>query len=180
MPGKPLTIFAAALLAGPLFTAQAQAQDGLGQPPIPTEQELRPTIPDVTLPVDLSVASIGAPNCVAVGETIGRRLDIMIENTGPGSVSQNFSIGVYLSPEPAIPGFNTLLDGGREFMNGIGGQSTKQVDVADVMSIPANYSTGPAYLGVIVDELDDVTETDENNNTLTVPIEIAASSQGCP
>lgn len=179
MTGKTLTTLAATLIAAPLLTVHA---DGQLPPPDPQPtgvEQLNPVMPNLVLP-DLTVATFNAPACATQGQKIGPQLQAEVRNIGHADVTENFPVGFYLSPEPVIAGFNTLLDGGREHVDEIAIQQTKPVDIAAVMSIPTSYPTGSAYIGVKVDEFDTIAETDETNNTMTVPIQINSTAQGCP
>lgn len=174
MPGKTFTTLAAALMAGPLLAAPASSQI-----PPQNPQPIVPDIPDIIL-VDLTVTSFNAPGCAAVGEAVGPQLEAVVRNTGTNDVNDDVPVGFYLSPEPVIAGFNTLLDGGREHLRGIDGLESKSVDISPGMAIPASYAIGQAHIGVKVDEFDAVAEADETNNTATVPIQIVAAPQDCP
>ena len=45
------------------------------------------------------------------------------------------------------------------------------------MSVPANYPPGAAYLGMFVDEFNQVPgECKENNNTIAIPVEVVPGS----
>lgn len=178
MPGK-ISILAAAALAAPLLTGPVAAQLSPPDPIEIDEDAIDTAIPNLVLP-DLIVETFNAPGCAVQGEQIGPRLQAEVRNVGGADVTDNFPVGFYLSPEPVIAGFNTLLDGGREFVDEIASQQSKPVDIAPVMSIPASYPTGTAHIGVMVDEFDAIAESDEDNNTATRPIEIRTAAQGCP
>lgn len=180
MPSSTVTTLAAALMAAPLLTAQAAGQ--LPPPPDPQPtglEDLDPVMPNIVLP-DLTVETFNAPGCATQGQAIGPQLEAKVRNIGAVDLNEDISVGFYLSPEPVIAGFNTLLDGGREHVAGLDSGESKPVDLAPSMSIPTSYPTGPAHIGVKVDDWDNVAETDETNNTMTVPIQINSTAQTCP
>jgi hypothetical protein len=113
----------------------------------------------------------------AAGAVVGRAVPVSFEpaHVGPGeevilqSVVENFGTtneffvrqGFYLSTDPSISVQDTLLG----FLTwDLGFQQALQFEVA--APIPDDLSAGPYYLGSILDDLDDVPETFEDNNAV--------------
>ncbi|WP_162893009.1 S8 family serine peptidase [Salinibacter ruber] len=111
---------------------------------------------------------------VKIGAGIGNQLELSIRNTGNQDVG-SFSVGYYVSSDANITTDDTLLTGGREFVDGIAADSTVSVALYSGARIPEGTSPGAAYLGVVIDEGDDVSETVETNNSASQPVRIAPS-----
>jgi hypothetical protein len=108
---------------------------------------------------------------VTIGDPIGDQIELSIRNAGSADAG-SFSVGYYVSSDSTITTADTLLDGGREFVNGIAAGSTVSVTLFSGASVPSSVSPGPAYLGVVIDESDDVAETDETNNTASQAVDL--------
>ncbi len=129
---------------------------------------------------DLAVAefSLGGSEEVKLGEEIGDRLSLTVINQGQAAAEGDIFVGLVVSADETIDSSDTLLSGGREAFTGLAAGATTTVDIASVTSMIADFATGPAYLGVIVDEQDSVSETNEGNNTASIPVSIVAEAQG--
>lgn len=128
---------------------------------------------------DLS-ASIGGPSCAAVGETVGGRLSVTVHNRGGAPVPGRGSVGIYLSRDRTITTGDELLIGGREGVPRVGAGGSASVDLAGSMEVPSALSPGSYYLGALVDEFDDVAESDETNNDEVIPFRVVAAGGRCP
>ena len=111
---------------------------------------------------------------VTIGDPIGDQIELSIRNAGTADAG-SFSVGYYVSSDSTITTADTLLDGGREFVEGVTAGSTISVTLFSGASVPSSVSPGPAYLGVVIDESDDVVETDENNNTASQAVDLVNS-----
>ena len=107
------------------------------------------------------------------GEKIGHRLRAMAQNIGEMD-ADSFFVGFYLSSDAIITRSDRLLIGGREYIYHLTPGQTQSVSIYDSMQVPTNYPTGYAYLGVIFDELGDVAECNENNNTRALRVYVAS------
>ncbi len=154
--------------AEPLIAIQAPS-DTL-QPTERTENLI--SCPDLTVNSFLLSGELKAKQ----GEAIGSRLAASVRNTGNLAVTQGFSVGFYLSLDSIITTDDRLLIGGREFVNGVVAGGVVNVSIFSGMSVPKSWPVGPVYLGVVLDEFDDVGECDESNNTAFIPITVEA---GC-
>ncbi|UCC45254.1 MAG: right-handed parallel beta-helix repeat-containing protein [Candidatus Zixiibacteriota bacterium] len=124
---------------------------------------------------DLEVISfvLFGPQRVTPGEILGQRVATMLKNSG-NTESFPYSVGLYLSTDAQITTADQILFGGREAMGNLVRLGIESVPVWDSVQVPPSWPTGPAYLGVLVDEFEAVTEWDEFNNTAAVPIEVSA------
>jgi hypothetical protein len=133
------------------------------------------TVFNVTVPgcPDLTPAifTLGGNQSAYPGEEIGSRLGALVENIGTLYADSSW-VGFYLSTNNIISTYDQLLTGGRERLSDISAGGSVSVSIASSMAIPVGWSTGPAYLGIIVDEQSDLAECDEGNNTAYIPINI--------
>ena len=112
---------------------------------------------------------------VCPGDQVGSRMALSVDNLGKGAVGA-FSYGFYLSSDAQITTSDHLLVGGREFYNaGLGGNQNVNLPILPNMSIPLGLPAGNYYIGVIVDELAQIAETDENNNTAAWPVKLCST-----
>lgn len=122
---------------------------------------------------DLSVTSLAILEGTTVypDQRIGYRLRAMARNIGTVDADSTF-VGFYLSTDATITRSDRLLIGGREFIAHLGPGESGSISIYDSMAVPANYPTGPAYLGIIVDELGDISECNEANNTRAIRVTV--------
>lgn len=88
-----------------------------------------------------------------------------IANRGEAS-SGNFNVGFYLSQDQFIDRTDTLLspiNSNTFFSNLDAGQNTDPLNT--IVSLDGHILTGEYYLGMFIDNLDMVSESDEQNNT---------------
>ncbi len=157
---------------------------------------------------NLTITSFGGPACAEIGEVIGGQITITITNTGPADLpgvpvgsgcpdeTTCTAIGFYISADADITPSDTLLTGGREFLNGKlspGAPFSVDETLSDFLysgaSVPSGSPTGNVFLGAFVDDQFTVTEASEEDNATApppattpppVPIQIvAAGSGGC-
>ncbi|HVR77549.1 MAG TPA: NosD domain-containing protein [Acidimicrobiia bacterium] len=162
------TSYSAALTAGTQITATATDAAG-------NTSEFSECVTVEEAAPDL-IGSITGPLQACLGEEIGDEITLQVTNQGATAVSgTNFSVGVYLSTDAAVTTSDSLLVGGRETVLGttvIGPGETIGVPLFDGASVPSSMSTGPAYLGLVVDEFNVIAEGDETNNSAAIPITI--------
>src|SRR5262249_29777945 len=121
----------------------------------------------VPLP-DLSVTSVTAPATAGAGATI------VVSNTvanGTTSAAGSFRVGIYLSADNICTTSDTLI-GSRTVASLAGGASS--TDATSVV-LPAHAALGAATVCVIADDLSQVAEHLETNNTGSAPITILAA-----
>ncbi len=152
-------------------------------------------------PPNLTTTSFAGPACAEIGGVIGGQITITMTNTGPANLpaapagtdcsgeTENTCvwIGFYISSDATITTGDTLLTGGRENLQAeLGDNVPFNVDdtIIDFLfsgaSVTGGSPTGNVYLGVVVDEEDDVTEASETDNTAWQPIQIGGCGQQLP
>lgn len=119
------------------------------------------------------------PQIVAPGEIIGNRLLAFARNLGD-TASGPYSVAFYISSDADISTADQLLSGGREFydslsVNGIEPlpPCASQTGGCAFISIPGGWPVGPAYIGLLVDEFQVVTECLENNNFEVIEVMVS-------
>jgi len=105
------------------------------------------------------------------GESLKNRFYASVENIG-NILADSSAVGFYISTNSIISHSDQLLIGGREGIGTLSPGSYTTVTMNGSMTIPVSWPTGPAWLGIIVDEQSDLTECDEANNTAYIPINI--------
>ncbi len=122
---------------------------------------------------DLSAESFVGPTEVQPGQDVTQTVGALIANLGDADAG-SFFVGFYLSADPTIETSDTLLIGGRESFNGLA--AGNQANVPTGMTIPSDAPTGPMYMGMLVDEFDDVEECTEDNNAASQPVTVVAGN----
>lgn len=122
---------------------------------------------------DLRVA-IRGPKRAAPGEELGDGIVVQVFNDGSEAAGR-FSVGLYLSADPQITTADTLLKGGREFVDHLGPGQSARVELHGSNQIPPNTPPGEYFLGALVDEFNAIEETNERNNFASYPIVIEAA-----
>ncbi|MCA8980016.1 MAG: hypothetical protein H6831_16720 [Planctomycetes bacterium] len=129
-----------------------------------------PPLPDLR-PAALSVS----PSILQVGESVTVVERVINEGTAPAA---SFRVGVYLSTNPVIATTDVLL--GSRVVDGLatGGSSEVQSEYA----LPVGVSAGSWYVGVIVDDLRELAELQEGDNSLLSPtlIDVTAAPDPHP
>ncbi len=124
----------------------------------------------VRLP-DLKVTTITAPSNANWQDTIA--VNWTVKNIGDGSANAKWSDAIYLSADQILNAGDTLL-----LSESISSQSPLAVAATYVLTrnvtIPAGRATGAQYLLVITDRENQQVDANRSNNTLALPISIAA------
>ncbi len=109
------------------------------------------------------------------GDTIGDRLAAAVENLGDlPTGGLGFEVNFYISEDANITRGDRMLFSARKFFAGSLGAGEQDDGSVDPSAwIPPDWPLGPAYLGMLVDELDAIDECDENNNTAAIAFTIA-------
>ena len=97
---------------------------------------------------------------VAAGDVLSVNSDI--RNAGTAS-SGDFDVSVYLSTDNIISTADTLL--GTVSMSSIGPGAWETAELVNAV-VPASLTPGQYYVGWIIDSNNDVSESDESNNTV--------------
>jgi len=122
---------------------------------------------------DLS-ASIKGLTRASPGQELGARIMVRVSNDGSEAAGE-FFVGLYLSPDEEISTADSLLRGGREFVEYLEPGQSVQVELHGSNQIPPDTPPGKYFLGVLVDEFNAVEEADEENNAASYPIVIEAA-----
>ena len=112
--------------------------------------------------IDLVPTAISYPVNVKTGEAVNA--SVTIANNGP-ETAHSFELALYLSDDTLISRTDTRLL--RQTIGSLAGNASWTGDIP--LTIPTGIGAGPYYLGVIVDEYNFRSETDETNNTLSGP-----------
>ena len=115
--------------------------------------------------VDIEVTFFFAPPVADPGQPIGDQIILQVRNNGPDDISGGFPVGFYISTDDQITLSDQLLIGGREFVSSLAAGQEIEVPLFGGARIPDGFPQGPAFLGVIVDEFNQIAESDETNNT---------------
>lgn len=134
--------------------------------------------PVLFLACDLAIEHVEVPATACPGEDIGPDTVLDVINQGTDDVDDLFHIGWYLSSDALWDPTDVLLVGGRDQVDGLAADAVVSVDVA-VNRIPDAATPGPQYILTVVDEFDDVSESDEDNNVEASPITIGACGGAC-
>ena len=123
---------------------------------------------------DLYVDSFTAPSQAEPGEAVGDQMDLFVGNQGDAN-SGDFSIGIYISEDPVITYSDRLLIGGREHVDPLAPGEVVDVWLLLAMAIPGDVVPGEYFIGPLLDETDQVEESDETNNYVSYPITIGGT-----
>ena len=127
-------------------------------------------LPDLT-PQQFSLVG---RNQLESDEEFGGHLTLIASNIGE-TVSSSFHVGLYLSTDVEITIEDELLVGGREFESGLAAGSSTEVVITSLLAIPDNIEPGYYFIGALLDESGVNVESNEDNNTAVIPIEIIQS-----
>ncbi len=109
---------------------------------------------------DLTVSDLsGFASSANAGDVMNYTIDI--NNIGNASTG-SYEVGMYISTDQSYSS-NDILAG--EIPTGNTGPGTIQ-NVPAAITVPANLATGQYYLIVVIDHLNSIVESNENNNTL--------------
>lgn len=109
------------------------------------------------------------PPMVVPGEALQSRIGATVENTGHVDAG-DFFVGFYISSDPEITIADQLLIGGREYISSVAAGDAVPVPINGSMTVPPGWPLGTAWIGVVMDEFDDVYECDEANNTSAIRV----------
>lgn len=119
---------------------------------------------------DLTITS-GAPTATPSGVAAGGKVNLSawtVKNQGT-MASSAFSNGIYLSSDAVITAADTYLAGNSNTGLAIGASFTWS---AGTVSIPYNTAPGNYYIGILVDRAGAVSESNEANNYVALPIRV--------
>lgn len=123
---------------------------------------------DVTNGIDLVVTSQAAPiTSLPIGA--GFRIPETVWTNQGTNASSGFSVTYYLSSDATIT--TNDIEIGSWDSAGLSGGESGTVDGV-YAPIPDTLTPGPYHLGVIVDSGDVVSESDESNNVLAIPVDL--------
>ena len=120
---------------------------------------------------DIEINSFITPTQADPGENVSGQISLQLGNDGDGD-AENFYCGLYISTDDKINKTDDLLVDGRELISLVLAGGTFDVPWASTLAIPSGLVMGDYYIGVLVDENDDVYELDESNNSMAFPIKI--------
>lgn len=112
------------------------------------------------------------------GNSIKDYISASASNSG-NTTAGSFSIGFYLSEDSIITTSDTLLIGSREYIASLDAEQTTIVPINDV-TLPDSMQCGQYFIGMLVDELNEVSEINENNNYRSKKITICAPKKNLP
>jgi Ca2+-binding RTX toxin-like protein len=116
--------------------------------------------PPPSLP-DLTVSNLGIDATLS-----GPAITFDINNIGPGAASSSIA-GIYLSSHSTITASDTEIATYSTSSLTAGSSESESVSLS---SIPTPSKSGTYYIGAIADSTHLVAESNENNNTATVPV----------
>ena len=115
---------------------------------------------DLQPATDLTVTALDGPAAAFIGGEIQVSTDIA--NLGADPAGGAFRLGFYFSTDPNIDTSDVFSGSFCDFVDLAGGGS----DICDTMvTVPTSLVAGTHYLGAIVDDLDQIAEAAENNNS---------------
>ena len=125
---------------------------------------------------NLTATSFSAPTEADLGDVIGGQIQVTVTNTGTVDIAGTTlsAIGFYVSTDAVITTSDTLLTGGRENLSPTG--LAAGASITDFLFAGASINTGSpegdVFIGVLVDEGNTVSESDETDNTASQAIRI--------
>ncbi|MGA1194844.1 MAG: CARDB domain-containing protein, partial [Kiritimatiellia bacterium] len=120
---------------------------------------------------DLYVQSIYMPGQANPGDAVAAGMEIVVRNQGDEAAA-TFSVGAYISTDAIITTNDTLLTGSRTTVTNLPAGGDQEVLFTSDFIIPPDLSPGAYFIGVAVDEFDQVSEAIESNNHASKPIQI--------
>ena len=120
---------------------------------------------------DIEINNFTAPAQADPGENVSGQISLLLGNDGETDAT-DFNCGVYISTDAVISKSDDLLVDGRQWVANVPMNGTYDVPWASTISIPTGLVMGYYYIGVLVDEDNDVYELDEGNNSMAYQIKI--------
>ena len=127
----------------------------------------RQTLPDLTI-IDGSAPATGIS-----GQAV--RLSVQVRNQGTAAAS-GFRLGIYLSTDTVITRSDTQI--GTCNFPSLGVEAT--ATCSGNITLPASIAPGTYHVGGFADDTEQVSESDENNNTAVAPNQIVISRGPAP
>lgn len=119
-------------------------------------------VPPPPMP-DLRVLSSSLdPTTVSAGETI--MITDTVSNTGNLAASSAIRVGYYLSEDAEVTTADTLI--GSRLLGALG--PDEESNSTSQFTVPAGLAPGTWTVGILVDDLEIIVESDEDNNTHTI------------
>ena len=123
---------------------------------------------------DLTLTNLDIQNSpVEAGQVLDFEIDI--SNQGSGDANGNFTVKSYISTDNTLNG-NDIQDG--VITTGNYSAGLTETNVPGGSTIPANLADGSYYLIVKVDADDDISESNEGNNTIAAPFTVSTGGGG--
>ena len=120
--------------------------------------------------------TLSGSDTVAAGESIGTRVAHEVENAGNQSAG-TFDVGFYISINSYITTLDVFLPGGRESVSGLAAGVSQAVTVYGSLTIPSDWPSGEAWIGVIDDEGAVIGECHELNNATAIRVIVTNSTK---
>ncbi len=139
-----------------------------GAEPLPPVQQ---QFPDLVLNVE------EVPQCLLLGSFLNPpQLTVFVRNIGQAN-ARGFMSGIYLSDDEIIDRQDQVLLGGRDSIADLSPGAAERLFV-DV-GVLENLELGDYFLGMLLDEGEDVLESNEINNSFSVPVKLVDSADNC-
>jgi len=139
-----------------------------GAEPLPPVQQ---QLPDLVLNVEET------PQCLLLGSFLNPpQLTVFVRNIGQAN-ARGFMSGIYLSDDEIIDRQDQVLLGGRDSIGDLSPGAAERLFV-DV-GVLENLELGDYFLGMLLDEGEDVLESNETNNNFSVPVKLVDSADNC-
>ncbi len=123
---------------------------------------------------DLHVIEFAAPDFLLLGQMLSEGIMLQVGNQGDRD-SASFSVGIYLSMDDIIAPDDILLENGRQRVSALDAHSAMEIDLGSwEMRVPDDAPLGYLHIGVLIDDLEEITEEDEDNNEMVSPTEVVA------
>jgi hypothetical protein len=122
---------------------------------------------------NLYVVSFSGPATAGLGESVGGSISLTIGNNGEADAGQ-FSVGLYLSPDVQISPWDDLLVNGRKTVYSLQAGATLQIPFDAQVKIPTDSALGSQYIGVLIDDMQQISEKFESDNDSSSSIVVKA------
>ncbi len=109
---------------------------------------------------DLVVTQVTVPNSALVGDSLS--MGVELKNQGEADAG-TFRLGPYYSSDQTITTSGSYAERRCRYKDDLAAGATTRC--RGYIPVPDDLSPGPYYLGAIVDDAEEVDESDEDNNT---------------